>query len=119
MLFHQLAGKAIVPSRNRRVRGEGGLAGNFAQRVAEGQAIVVHPLANDFERPESAVSFVEVIDTGTNAKSPQGFHPADAENQLLTDAGSLVAAIETRSQLAVLGTVAVDVAVEQIELDAA
>ena len=50
---------------------------------------------------------------GVYAERAQRPRPADAEQQLLADAGPLVAAVEPRGQLAILGRVAFDVRVEQ------
>ena len=119
MLFDQAAVKAVVTGGHRRVRGEDGLAGDFAQGVVEPHAVVVHPLANHFQRAERAVPFVEVIDAGRDAQGPQRLHAADAQHQLLANAGPLVAAIQPARQLAVLRAVAFDVAVEQEQPHAA
>ena len=52
-------------------------------------------------------------DAGRDAQRGERPHAADAEQQLLADADALVAAVEPRRQLAILGLVAVDVRVEQ------
>ena len=65
------------------------------------------------------MAFVQVVDAGHDAQRAQRLDAADAEHELLADAGADVAAVEPRGELAVLRAVAVDVAVEQVELHAA
>src|SRR5262245_13408604 len=93
VLFDKAAVKAIVAGGNWRVCREDGLAGNFAQGVVESHAVVVHPLADNFQRAERAVPFVEMINAGCDAQRPERLDAADAEYQFLPDTGSLVAAI--------------------------
>ena len=119
MFFDEVRREPIVPGGDRRVRGEDGAVGDFAEGFVEREAVVAHPLANHFERRERAVAFVEVIDAGHDVERAERLHAADAEHQLLADAGSHVAAVEPRRQLAVLRAVAVDVAIEQIQRHAA
>ena len=52
-------------------------------------------------------------------RASQGPDAADAQHQFLADSGAVVAAVEPAGQLAVFGAVALDVAVEQVELDPA
>ena len=111
--------EAIVAGGHGRVRGEDGVLGDFAERFVERQPVVGHPLADHFQRGERAVAFVQVIDAGHDAQRPQRLHAADAEHQLLANAGPHVAAVEPRGQLAVLRAVAVDVAIEQVQRHAA
>ena len=73
----------------------------------------LHPLADQLERRKRAVPFVQVHDARRDAQRRERAHAADAEQQLLADADALVAAVEPRRQLAILGLVAVDVRVEQ------
>ena len=93
--------------------------GDFAERFVERQAVVGHPLANHFQRRERAVAFVQVIDARHDAQRAQRLDAADAQHQLLANAGAHVAAVQPRRQLAVLRAVAFDVAVEQVQLHAA
>ena len=65
------------------------------------------------------MAFVEVIDAGIDAEGADRFDAADAEHELLANAGPLVAAVEARGELAVLRAVAVDVAIEQVQVHAA
>ena len=119
MLFDQAAVEAVVAGGHGRVRGEDGVLGHFAQRVVEAQAVVLHPLANGFQRGERAVPFVQVIDARRDAQGLQRPDAADAQHQFLADAGAVVAAVEPAGQLAVFGAVALDVAVEQVQVHAA
>ena len=102
-----------MAGRHRRVGGEDDVRGDDAQRFVRRQALALHPLPRELERREGAVAFVQVGDAGRVAERPQRPRAADAEQQLLADAGPLVAAVEPRRQLAVLGRVAFDIRVEQ------
>ena len=84
MLFDQPAIEAIVPGRHRRVRGEDGVLRHFAQRVVERLAVVVHPLADRFERGKDAMSFVQMIDARRNAERRQRLDATHAQHQLLS-----------------------------------
>ena len=96
------------------MRGEDGVLGHFAQGIVEAEAVVFHPLANDFERGKHAVTFVQMVHAGRDAQGRQGANAADAQHQLLANAGAMVSAVEPAGQLAVFGAVALDIAVEQV-----
>ena len=72
-----------------------------------------HPLADHLQPGEGAVPFVQVEHARVDAQRLQRADAADAQQQLLADAHAVVAAVEPRRQLAVLGLVALDVGVEQ------
>ena len=61
VLFDQPAVEAIVPGRHGRMRGEDRVLGHFAQGIVEAHAVVLHPLADRFERGKHAVPFVQMI----------------------------------------------------------
>ena len=88
-------------------------ARHAAERLPGVDAFGLHPLAHQLERGERAVAFVEVHDARRDAQRRERPHAADAEQQLLADADAIVAAVEPRGQLAILGLVALDVRVEQ------
>ena len=90
--------------------------GHLAQRRVEAHAVVLHPRADGFQRGERAVAFVEVIHARRDAQGLQRPHAAHAGHQFLADAGAIVAAVEPGGQLAVLGTVARHVAIQQVKL---
>ena len=113
VLLDEIGRKAVVAGRDGRVGREDDVRGDEAQRLAGRQALALHALPHELERREGAVAFVQVGDAGRVAERAQRPRPADAEQQLLADAGPLVAAIEPRGQLAILGRVAFDVRVEQ------
>ena len=54
MLFDQVGVEAVVAGGDGGVGGEDGVPGDFAEGFVEGQAVVGHALANDFERSERA-----------------------------------------------------------------
>ena len=66
-----------------------------------------------------AVAFVQMKNAGRDAQGLQRAEAADAEQQFLANAGARVAAVEPRSQLAILGGVAFDVGIEQEQIAAA
>ena len=119
VLLDEIRREAIVAGRHRRVGGEDDVRGDDAQRFVRRQALALHPLPRELERGERAVTFVQVGDARRVAERPQRPRAADAEQQLLADAGPLVAAVEPRRQLAILGRVAFDVRVEQQQRAAA
>ena len=116
VLFDQVAVEAVVAGGHGRVRGEHRVLGHLAQRRVEAHAVVLHPRADGFQRGERAVAFVEMIDAGRDAQGLQCPHAAHAGHQLLADAGAVVAAVEPRGQLAVLGAVARHVAIQQVQV---
>ena len=91
------------------------------RRIASSAPIpsVVHPPPHQLERGERAVPLVQMHDAGRDAERRERADAADAEQQLLADADALIAAVQPRRQLAVLGAVAVHVGVEQQERVAA
>ena len=54
----------------------------------EAQAFILHAMANRFEHRKSAVSFVQVKNAGRDSHRFQCAEAADAEQQLLADAGA-------------------------------
>ncbi len=116
MLFDQGGVKAVVSGGDGRVGGEDGPLGDLAEGLVETQAVVFHPLAGGFERGERTVPFIQMIDAGRDSQCPQGADAAHAGHHLLADTGAVVAAIEAAGQLAVLGAVPLDIAVQQMEV---
>ena len=113
VLLDESRREPVVPGRNRRMRGEDHLRRHAPERFPRVDALDHHPLADELERGEGAVSFVQVQYAGCDAKRRERADAADAEQQLLADADALVAAVEPRRQLAILGLVAVDVRIEE------
>jgi hypothetical protein len=62
---------------------------------------------------ERAVAFVQVDDPGVDAERGEGAHPANPEQQFLTDADSAVTAVEARGELAIFRLIAFDIGVEE------
>ncbi len=114
VFFDEAAVEAVVTGRHRRVRGEARVLRHFAKRFVERHAIVFHHLTNDFERSERTVTFVQVIHARRDAERLERLDAADAKDDFLANARALVAAVQAARQLAVLGAVAFDVAVEQV-----
>ena len=119
VLVDEGGGEAVVAGRHGRVGGEDDLRRDAAQGFPRVDAFDDHALADDLERGERAVAFVEMEDARRDAERRQGAHAADAEQQFLPDADAVVAAVEPRRQLPILGLVALDVRVEEEERVAA
>ena len=79
----------------------------------------MHSFADRLERGEGAVTFVEVEHARRNSQRPQRLDAADAEHQLLANPRAMVAAVQAARQLAILRPAFFDVAVEQIQANAA
>ena len=61
VLLDQFAVEAIVAGGHRRVGGEHGVLGDLAEGFVERHAVVLHPLADDLQRGERAVAFVQMV----------------------------------------------------------
>ena len=118
VLLDQVEREGIVAGGHRRVGGEDGRLAHLFERVVEARA-VLDELADALQHDERRVPFVEVPDGRLDAHRPQHAHAADAEDDLLLDAGFAVAAVEPGRQLAVPRRVLVEVGVEQVELHVA
>ena len=115
VLVDERRGEAIVARRNRRVRREDHLRRDSAQGFVGADAFGRHSLAGQLQGCKRAVPLVEMDDTRRNVECPQRLDPADAEQELLTDADAIVAAVESRCESAILGLIAVDVGIEEQE----
>jgi len=76
-------------------------------------AALLHAQARVFERGERAVPFVEVEDAWSNAHGLQRAEATDAQEELLADTGTCIAAVEARTEVQVFGCIARDFGVEQ------
>ena len=119
VLFHQAAVEPVMAGGHRCVGREDGLPGHLADGVVERESVTVHPHPHGLERREDGVPFVEVIDARHDSHRTDRPHAADAEHNFLADTYPRVAAVETARELAVLGRVALDIAIEQVEGHAA
>ncbi len=119
MLFHQTAVKAVVAGGHGRVRGEDSVLCDFANGVVKRHAVFFHPFADSLECGKSAVTFVQVVHTRRDAHGAERLDAADAEDQLLANAGAMITAIKSAGKLAIFGTALFDIAIEQVQIDAA
>ena len=117
-LLHHRQREGVVAGRHRRVGRKDALLLHVAHGLVEGHALG-HQLTAELQHEEGRVALVHVPDIRLVAKAPQGAHTADAQHQLLRDAHLLVAAVEPRRELAILGAIRVDVGVHQEERHAA
>ena len=89
----------------------------FSHGVFEGKAVICHSFTHDFDRNKTTVSFVQMVDSGIDAKCPQSLDAANTDYQLLSDAGPLVTTIQSTGQFAIFRAIALDIAVQQEESD--
>ena len=94
MCFHQTERERIVACGHRRMGGEDCRAPHFLNRLVERPPVFDH-VADPLQHDERGVPFVEVPGGRRCSHSPQGTDAADAENDLLLNAGLAVAAVET------------------------
>ena len=102
--------EAVVAGRHRRVRGEDDLLRRRGGSPRRRRCLRASIRCRTSSSAANALwpSF-RCSDAGRDAQRRQRPHAADAEQQLLADADAVVAAVETRGQLAILGLVAFDV----------
>ncbi len=115
---HHVGGEMVVARGHRGVRGEDGVGCHRLERRARVQALL-HVLAHALEHQERRVALVDVPHGGTQAHRAQRPHPAHAEHDLLLDARGAIAPIEPVRGGAILGQVALQVGVEEVERHAA
>ncbi len=113
VLVDERGSEAVVAGRHRRVGREDDLRRHTPQRFPRVDAFDDHALADELERGERAVALVEMEHARRDAERRERADAADAEQQFLPDPDAVVAAVEPRRQLAILGLVALDVRVEQ------
>ena len=116
--LHQLLGEAVDARRDRRVGREDGARAHGLDGLVEAQT-AGHQLPRPLQPEEAGVALVGVEHLRVEAEGLQRPHPTDAEEDLLADAVLGVAAVEPVGDGPALGGVAVHVAVEQVQLDAA
>ena len=113
MFFNQACVETIVPSGNWSVGGENHFAGNAGHGLFKGQPFFLHPAGDGFEHCKSAVTFVQMQHAGRYAHSLQRAESTDPEQQLLANAHAAVAAIQARSEFAVLGSITLDIRIKK------
>ena len=118
MLFDQTRVEAVMAGGHRRVRREDHFARNARHGLVEIQAFLLHAAANRFEHRKSAVPFVQVQHAGRDAHGLQRAEAADAQQQFLADSNAPIAAVEPRSQFAILRRISFDVRIEQQQIAA-
>ena len=113
VLVDERGGKSIVPGRHRCVRGEDDLRSDPPHRFPRVDSFRLHPLADQFERGERTVPLVQVDDTRRDSERRERSDAANAKQQFLTDPHAIVAAVQPRRQLAILGPIPLHVRVEE------
>ena len=107
----------IDARRHGRVRREDVGRGGPLPRLGIGQAAERHEQPDLLQPDERGVPLVDVPDRRTQPQQLQRAQPADAEHDLLADAGLLVAAVEPRGDVAVGRVVLREVRVQQEQRD--
>ncbi len=92
-VVHQVRAEAVMPGLDRRVRGEDALGLGLGQRLLEALSRR-HFLPNQLQGQKGRVPFVHVEDRRLDPQGPQQAHAADAQQHLLHDPRSAVAAID-------------------------
>ncbi len=110
--------EAVDTGGDGRVRREDRRRADGLEGLVEGQAVVADELGDALDAEEAGVALVGVVDlrrrgAGQARPQAQGAHAADAEEQLLLEAGVAAAAVERLGDLAGLLVVAGHVGVEQ------
>jgi len=85
----------------------------LAKSFVEAQAVLAHSGADELQRREGRVPLVHVNYAGLNAQGRERPGPADSQDDLLADSGSLVAAIKSRREVPILVFILRDVGIEQ------
>ena len=83
--------------------------------LAVGEARVLHELADPLQPEEPGVALVGVEHLGVDAERVERAHAADAEEDLLTQPVLGLAAVEPVGDGAQVGSVLLDVGVEQVQ----
>jgi hypothetical protein len=109
----EIGAEAVVPRLHRRVGGEHAGGRHLAQRLGGLHPLAFHELPGALQQGEGRVPLVQVDHRGLDARDAQGPVPAHAEQDLLLDAGLLVAAVEPGRQGLVVGRVGVVARVEE------
>ena len=108
-----------MPGRHRRVGGEHGAGGDLFQRAVEVHARLTGHFAAAFQHLKGGVALVDVPHGRVQVQGTQCAHPADAQHDLLLDAGGDVAAVELVGDGPVRLLVLRQVGVEQVQGDVA
>ena len=113
VLLDEIAVEAIVTGGYWGVGGEDHFPRYVIGSSVEVQTFFLHAIADRFQHGEATVPLVEMEDAGGNAHGFECTKAADAEEQLLTNAGAPVAAIEAGSKFQIFGRVALHIRIQQ------
>src|SRR5580704_18976687 len=113
MLFDEIHIKAIMTGRHRGMGGEDYFPRDAWCGGVESDAFFLHAHPDRFEHRKSAVPFIQVQNARHDAHGFKGAEASDAKHHLLPDSSSRVSAIKAGSQLAVVGSVAFDIRIEE------
>src|SRR5262249_23991661 len=95
VFLDQIRMESVMAGGHRRMRCKNNLARNPPHRFIKSQPPLTHRAANGFEHCKRAVSFVQMKDTGSNAKRSERAETTNSEEQFLPDPHTDITAIET------------------------
>ncbi len=119
MLFDEVGVKSIMPRRDGCMGSEDRLSRDINQCVVKGRAVIRHPLSHRLQGGKGTMAFIQVQDSRGDAHGLHRSITTDAQDQLLSDARPLVAAVQTAGQGTIFRSVSLDIAVQQVQLDTA
>ena len=118
MLFDQVRIKAVVAGRHWRMSGEDDFPRYTRNRAVECDAFLLHPRVDRLQHCESAVSFIQVKNTGCDAHGFERAETSDAKQQLLPDASPSVSAIKAGGQFSIVRSIAFYIRIEKKQVAA-
>ena len=115
-LAEEVPGESVVASGNRSVGSKDSVPGDLLAGILE-RAPSRDKLAHPLEDGESCVTLVHVVGGRVDTDAAQRPDAADAQDELLDDAGAQVAAVEPGGERAIFGGVLGNVRVEEEHRD--
>src|SRR5208283_2135385 len=119
MLFDQIGIEAIVAGGHGSVGRENHFPRYPRHRLIEADAFFHHALPNGFQHGKSAVPFVEVKNPRGDTERFQRAQTAYTQQYFLVHTHAAIAAVQTRSHIAVFGSIAVYIGVEEKQITTA
>ena len=116
VLGEQIFGEGVVPCGNGSVGSEKSAGTDQLKRLVEVKMLVLHILAQPLQACECGMALVKMVDGGIEPKLTQGPYAADTQQYLLLEAVLPVSSVELMGDLAVFGSVGLEVGIEQIKI---
>ncbi len=103
MLFDQIRREPVVAGGNGGMGRKYGIQGYASLGTMKGNPVVFHDSADLFEDGKCTVSLVQMQHAGRDIQRLQDARSADPQQQLLSDAQSVVAAVQPGGQFPIFG----------------